>query len=454
MLAIANVLDPLLALPRDHPFSLLASAALLALSATFSSCETALFSLSPPERNRVRSGKGGSARILAALLDDLNRLLPTLLFCDMAVNMLVFAISASIGVEVGRRNGAGAAVAWSVLSLCVVIFFGEVFPKQAAIAARIPVARFTARPVWLCHRVLVKPLSLLHGLARVFERLADARRPDQARLREEELRLLMEFSKDDGVISDGEYALIDGIVNLSGIKIRDIMVPRVDAVVLKLDAGCEDALSLARFCRHAKLPVLDEHNDDFAGWVDAREIFVARAEGCIAGFLRRFSYFSEHDRADQALRAIKRRGDNIMAVVDERGAITGIFTRQDIMDEVLGDFGDHGAPPPGRIRERDGGYVVAGGVSVREWRELFAVSAAIPRSATVGGLVTSLLGRPAKRGDSVRLGNMRMTVLAVWRNRVTEVLLRLDPEDARTEPVSENAAGAGTPADGRDRGVR
>jgi putative hemolysin len=434
--ASAAFFDALLAIPRDHALSLIASAFLLLLSATFSGCETALFSLSPPEQNRVRAGSEKVARIIDSLLRDLNHLLPTILFCNMAVNVFIFAISAAIGVGIAQRHGGGAAVLWSVLSLCVLIFFGEVFPKQIAIAARIPVARLTSPPVWLCYRFLAGPMSFLNAMVGVFERLVDAGRPDHAVLLEEELRLLMDFSRSDGVISENEYELIDGIVDLPDVKIRDIMVPRVDAIMIKRDSSCGDALQLARICRHTKLPVLEPEKDDLIGWVDVRELFVAGTAGPIGGYVKPLAYFSELDRADQVLRTVKNRPDAIMAVVDERGIVVGVFTVQDIMDEVLGDFGDYGAAPPDRIREQEGGYVVAGGVSVREWREWFNVSESLPRSVTVGGLVTALLGRPARRGESVTLGNMEMTVLSVWRNRVTEVLLRL------VSPEMDNAASA------------
>ncbi len=437
MLNPVKIFDIIITIPSEHPVALIASAVLLCLSATFSSCETALFSLTPPELNRVRAGKNTIDRIITALHADLNKLLPSILFCNMAVNVLLYAVSAAIGATLAAKHGAAAAFLYGLASLAVVIFFGEVFPKQLAITARLTVARLTSAPVWLCYRGLAKPMSILNAIVTACERAVDVRRNDNVKLREEEFKLLMDLSKSDGVISDDEYELIDGIVDLPDVKIRDIMTPRVDAIMVKPDTTREDALKLARICGHVKLPVFDSEMDDLTGWIDLREIFTSSPDNelkrDIGHYIRKLTFFSEHDRADQVLKTIRAKMDVLLSGRDDRGIIFGFFTLQDIMDEVIGRFGDYGNAPPENIRERDGGYILSGGVSIREWRELFDVSVAIPRSATVGGLVVALLGRPAKRGDVVHLDNVEMTVLAVWRNRVTEVMVRLTPDPVEEE---------------------
>ena len=426
---------------REHSLSLIASAGLLCLSATFSGCETSLFSLSTPELNRIRASRGRIDRIIAGLHANLKTLLPTILFCNMAVNVMVYALAAGMAAAVGSAFGAGAAFAYSLLSLFIVVFFGEVFPKQFAISSSHLVARITSAPVWMFYRALGRPMRLLNSLVAALERVVDHERANSHALREEELRLLVELSRNDGVISAGEYELIDGIVDLPAVRIRDIMIPRIDVPALAPEAGIDDIIAAARGNRHCKMPVLDDRHDDLAGWVDARDVFAETfdadadmARETVKGYLREFRFFSEHDRANQVLERIKGDGGDLFAVVDERGQIIGFFTLQDIMDEVLGHFGENGAPPPSEIHESDGRYLISGRLAVREWRELFGVSDSLPRSATVGGLIVSLLGRMARPGDKVRLENMEMTVLGTWHNRVTEVALELTPSAPDAEP--------------------
>ncbi len=418
-------------IPANHPLALLVSLFMLILSATFSSCETSLFSLTTPELNRLRASPAHIDRIVAKLHGNLKTLLPTILFCNMAVNVLIFALSAAIATGIGGEYGAGAAFAFSLASLFMVVFFGEVFPKQLAISSSLRVARLTSLPVWLFYRLLAKPMRILNAIVTGLERIFVPRRSDPQNLREEELRLLVEQSRKLGVISAGEYMMIDSIVELPEIRIRDFMIPRVDIEPLAPESSLEHALEEARRRRHCKLPVLSAARDDLAGWVDVRDIFSDRknpaelSEEQVEFYLREFHYFSEHDRADQVLEAIKKGGRDLFAVVDERGMVVGFFTLQDIMDEVLGRFGEHGAPPPSEIREQRGMYILSGRFSSREWRDIFNVTSQTPRSATVGGMVVALLGRLPRVGDVVEVENMTLTVLSTWHNRVGEVGVKL-----------------------------
>ncbi len=417
--------------PLNHPVALLVSVLLLILSATFSSCETSLFSLTTPELNRLRASQAGIDHVVIKLHANLKTLLPTILFCNMAVNVMVYALSAAIASGIGRAFGAGLAFAFSLGSLFMVVFFGEVFPKQLAIASSLPIARLTSLPVWVFYRLLGRPMRVLNAIVTGLERIFIPKRNDPQNLREEELRLLVEQSRKHGVISDGEYMMIDSIVELPDIRIRDFMVPRVDVEPLPPGSNLVHALEVARRRRHCKLPVLSATRDDLAGWVDVRDVYLDRKsaaeleEETAEMYLREFHYFSEHDRADQVLEAIKKGGRDLFAVVDERGTVVGYFTLQDIMDEVLGHFGEHGAPPPSEIREQRGMYILSGRFSVREWRDIFNVTAHTPRSATVGGMVVALLGRIPKIGDEVAVENVTLTVLSTWHNRVGEVGVKL-----------------------------
>lgn len=434
MTAPADILHTLIA---EHHAALLATLFLLMLSASFSSCETSLFSLSAPELNRLRAGKGNLDRAIIQLHGNLKQLLPALLFCNMGVNVLIFSLAASMAGDLGERYGAGAAFAHSLISLFLVVFFGEVFPKQLAIASSLTTVRLTALPVWAIYSVINRPMRVLNAVVSALERVVVARPANVQGLREEELRLLVELSRTDGAISEGEYMMIDSIVELPEVRIRDVMVPRVDVTTLPAGSSLAGAVACARRCGHGKLPVADAGRDDLAGWVDVRDIFIelggepgGDGGGAVESHLKPFQYFSEHDRADQVLERIKDGGGNLFAVVDERGAVVGFFAMQDIMDEVLGHFGEHGAPPPTEIREMPGGYIISGRLSVREWRDIFNVDSSIPKSATVGGLIVSLLGRIPRAGDRVELANMEMTVLSTWRNRVREAGLRLvNPAD-------------------------
>ena len=131
-MAVFTILADLLS---HHAAALFASLVLLCLSAAFSSCETSLFSLTAPELNRLRGGTGRIDRTIIQLHQSLQSLLPSLLFFNMLVNVGIYSLAAGIASDLGAKFGVGVAFVYSMASLLIVVFWGEVFPKQLAIAS-------------------------------------------------------------------------------------------------------------------------------------------------------------------------------------------------------------------------------------------------------------------------------------------------------------------------------
>ena len=218
-----------------------------------------------------------------------------------------------------------------------------------------------------------------------------------------------------------------------------IKTPLPDMVCVREDADAPELLELVRASGFSKLPVRAIDGDEVCGWVDARDVFVEGGEGTVRRWVRRPLFVSELDRVDQVLARMQERGERLAVVVDERGTTAGMLTSWDVIARIFGDIGDEDqaereAHEPVRRLER-GAYLLAGRVSVREWRDIFGVAAKLPATATVGGLVTALLGRPARVGDVVRLDNLEMEVREVGGRRVRLIELRL-----RDAPGAEEGA--------------
>jgi putative hemolysin len=403
---------------------LIAMAVLLALSATCSGAETAIFSLRPADLNRFRRADGPISRAVLALHGDLRAFLMTVLFCNMVINIAFFCSSTMLAARVAgqdRRFAVGVGVA----SLLLIIVLGEVTPKTIATVAGPFFCRLTAMPMFAAHRVLWGVRVVLGRFLAVGERLAGIRPPSQS-VKADELRLLVELSREEGAISSSEHGLMDRILQLPEVRMDELMTPRPDMVTIDLDADIQMLLERARQSCHSKLPVRDPERDEITGWVDARTVLVAGGEGAVRPHVQPVTFISEFDHADQVLAEFREERIRLAIVVDERGATVGLVTRWDLVSAIFGEIGDEDIQPEEPIQEAGSNvYLLNGNVSVREWRDLFGIVRALPPAVTVGGLVTSLLGRTAQQGDTVRLGNLEMEVLDVDRRRVTRIRLQL-----------------------------
>lgn len=429
--------------------------ALLAVSAVFSASETALFSLSPDDLSRLRSAGGfaspavtritrrtacaapGGGRtpfgVKSALIlhGELQRLLLSLLFGNLAVNTAFFALAGSLGVEAGAAGLRGGEVAVGAGALLLIVLFGEVIPKNVAIVLRVAVVRTTSAPLLAWHRVAEKPLAKLGALTRFGERLAGVKSGGGGPKREE-IRMLVDFSRTDGVITGVEHALIDGVLDFPAVRMREIMTHRVDVASVDADLPVAVAVTTALEAGRTRLPVRNVERDEWIGWIDARMLALENATGRADQWLRPPVYLSDLDRADQALAKLRQAGTAMGFVVDERGVIEGVVTFSDLLAELFGALGDEEVDANNAFREEDGGYVMPGTASVRDWKAYFDTTADDdwPDCATLGGLVTYLLGRSPRAGESVDWRGMRMTVRTMHGRRPREIWLGATPSDA------------------------
>lgn len=425
----------LLDLLVEDAHQLLLMMGLLVLSAGFSGSETALFSLNTSDINRIRREPGPASRAILALHNQLGDFLMTILFCNMIVNILFFATSTVlIGdlTEIAAQHYGPGSIPFvsfglGVASLLLVITFGEVTPKSVATVSRVSFCRIVAVPLLLLHRGLWWVRAFLGSLVRAFEALIGIRRSRDA-LNPEELSLLIEASRADGIISAEEHDLISEVLELPEVRVRELMTPRVDAIAVTPDDSIDAILNVARTSGHSKLPVRDPETDEYVAWVDAREAFVHSDGESGAGLFRQPAYVSELDRTDQVLVRFRQEHLRFAIVVDERGASEGILTLTDLLGSIFSGIGEEDEMPQDPIEQvGENTYLLAGDVSVREWSDLFGIGADLPSVATVGGLVTTLLGRTPHEGDSVRLGNLRLEVVNAAQRRILRIRLTLDP---------------------------
>lgn len=414
---------------------------LLVVSAFFSGSETALFSLTRHQRIQLGRQKTVAARALLKLLDETRGLLITLLLGNMVINVLYFVISTVLLRNVDPSVLHPLAVAaLALVPLIAVILLGEVLPKLVAAHVTMRWARWCAVPLLLVHRG-VAPVRLFASWF-VITPLARLIAPAQAapELSPEELEAMLRLSQRQGVIDPGEEELLQQVLELSRLKVRDLMIPRVDIVAFDLTRDPAELIALVKDRRLRHVPVFggDEGGlDDVRGVVYARQVLLRRPDSreALERLIRQVKFVPELQRADRLLVDLRKTGTTFAMVVDEYGGTAGLVTMEDVVEHLLGNipgaFEDEGEPEVEQVEPRV--WRVSAGLSVHDWAEAFSPAARAGRGprdvlhgvSTVGGLVMARLGRAAEVGDRVRLGNVEMEVERVTGRRVETVLIRV-----------------------------
>jgi CBS domain containing-hemolysin-like protein len=392
---------------------------LLLVSAAVSAIETALFSLNPAERDRA----GSTAR---KLLEDPQTLLISVLLANLVANVLYFACAS--GLAPADREYGELEYGFAALVVCLV--FAEILPKTLALRAPVAVARAGAVPMSLFVAAIAPVRRMVQFTLDAFLRALGELAREERGITTESLAQVLEQSAQHGLIEDVEADLLAEVVELEGIRVREIMTPRVDMIAIDLTLPRDDAAAAVERALEKRLtwlPVIRGHADDVQGCVRLRDV-LAQPDRPIASLVQKAPFIPEVAAVLDLLRVLRDRKATEAVVVDEYGGTAGIVTIEDIFEEIVGDLRVEGEHTPAPVTPlSDGRFRVSGSLSIRDWNEQFGREVVPDGFETVGGFVTALLGRIPRAGDRVRLGGLVSQVHEVRGRRVRSVDMYIEP---------------------------
>jgi putative hemolysin len=407
-------------------------AALLLASGFFSGSETALFTLSRCDLDTFRASSRGLERQAARLARRSNRLLNTLLLGNMLVNVAFSAVAASAVLRLerslapGRGKGVWLA-AVSAAPVLALILFGEVTPKMLAYTVARRWSVLAAGPLTLIQSVALPVLWVLeHGLVGPLMRLVAPHPAEGGRLTGKELAALMDLSARRGVLDRDAGGILREIVELTDVRACDVMTPRVDMIAFDLSDGRDALVALIRRTRLRRVPVFEDDLDHILGVIHAKRLLLT-PDAPLRGLVRPVSIVPEAANLERVLVQFRETHRQMAIVVDEYGGTAGLLSLEDVLEEIVGDIPDMDeSPAPPSVQKRgENEYICSGDLSVRDWAEAFGIDLLRGRVSTLGGLVTLLLGRIPREGDSTVFHNLRLTVRAMHGRRVGSIRLEL-----------------------------
>jgi len=399
---------------------------LLGGSAFFSGAETAFFNLSRRQINLLKESKHKLQSLAAKLLSRPRGLLSCLLFGNMVVNVLFFAIASVLTVRVRQQIGVTAAAINACLSFCLLVLFGEILPKSFAYANSKSISVTAALPVFVCLQVFRPILFVLRFLIvepaiRLILGPARSAKP----VTTGEFKSLIEQVRKRGLITADENKLLTEIIEFGCLKVRDCLRPRVDMTACAVTDSPETARKLMLNNHLTKLPVYAGTIDNIVGLVHLRQLLL-KPDRSLDKLVQQVHFVPEQKTVESLLEFFRRTHIDTAMVVDEYGGIAGSVRLEDIAEELLGPIEPAGDMEPieqlGPFK-----YRLAGNLAIHDWAEAFNIKPAESQLSTIGGLVTTLLGKIPKSGDVAYLKNLKFTVEHVRKHRIESLLLTFEP---------------------------
>ncbi len=401
---------------------------LIALSAFFSSTETALMSINRYRlRHRAREGSAG-ARAAEKLLETPDRLIGLILVCNNFVNSAAAAIVTVITLTLGGEAFAAMGVG---LFTVVLIIFGEVAPKT--FGALYP--ERLALPAALVYQVLLKVLYpvvwLTNLLANGVLRALGVSREKASRtsLSQEELRTVV--AEASTVIPHRHQRMLMSILDLERVNVEDIMVPRNEIAGIDASDEWEEILDALRDSRHTRIPVYDGNLDSLIGILHMKKVARLLARGefdreqlVALAKTREPYYVPEGTSLNKQLLNFQRQRRRVAFVVDEYGDVQGLVTLEDLLEEIVGEFtSDTSILHKDVHRERNDSFVVNASASVRTLNRKMGWTLPTTGPRTLNGLIVEQMETIPTPGQRLRIGDYSLEVLQVTDNAVKTVRL-------------------------------
>jgi putative hemolysin len=317
-----------------------------------------------------------------------------------------------------------------VVGACIVyveLIVGELVPKALALRFTESAALLVSWPFEVMGRASRWAVAVLtastRGVLLVFG-IRDFK--DRTFVSEEEIKHMVKEGKEQGVLDQAKVDLIHGVFAFSETPVKKVMVPRPKIFALDAATPPDEVARLIIESGFSRIPAYDGSIDSVLGLAYVKDILrllEKRQPVVLRKILHPVHFVPETKKVGQLLRELQKRRTHLALVIDEHGSVTGLVTLEDLIEEIVGEIQDEydwEERPVERLR--DGSLVVEGTVSAADLRGTYAIP--IPESEefqTVAGFMLERLGSIPKGGEVVPLGDFRLTVVDVERNRISKV---------------------------------
>lgn len=422
------------------------------LNAFFASAEMALVSLN---KNRVKSqAETGDKKavMLAKLVDDPSKFLATI---QVGITLAGFFSSASAATSIATRlesvfGGSSFAKELSIIVVTIVLsyitlVFGELYPKRLALQKSEEIARVSVRPIMAVGVVLrpfVKFLSFSTDILVKLTRME--KNTDNEKMTREEMQLLIETGRRDGVIEVEELQMLRGVFEMDNKYAREVMVPRTDAFMIDAETESEELCDALLSENFSRVPVFTGDQDSVLGILHMKDFF---AEARKSGFenidvkaLVKDAYFAQETMfIDDLLKNMQRTRNQMAILMDEYGGVAGIVTVEDLLEEIVGEIDDENDVFSDEVKKIDETtFIVEGRMPLDDFNEMFHVELPSRGVDTVAGFVLTLTGTIPEEDDKVvvEYGTLRFTVEEMNDARLVSVRVEKDIQTSELEQMA------------------
>lgn len=418
----------------DLPLSLIfLLIVLILLSAFFSASETAFSSVNKIRlKNYVDEKRRGSKKALY-IAENFDRALSTILVGNNIVNIAAASISTKVATDLFGGN-TGLVISTVGMTILILIF-GEVLPKSFAKEHAESFSLLVSDVLYMLIQLFTPITALLVMLKQLVSKLFGNQKTDVPSVTEEELKVMVNLSEEEGVIDNKEKELVHRSLDFNDILVGEIFTPRIDIVAVEVNQPIEEIRDIFLQERYSRVPVYEGDIDNVIGILSESDFFSQLVQGKkvnVRELLRTPLFVVESMRISTLLPELQKSKVHMAIVIDEFGGTSGLITLEDILEQIVGEIWDeHDEAVKTFQKINDYEYEFNAELPLDEFCDILGIDELESSSHTLGGWVFEMFERIPTVGESFEYESLTVTVRQVENRRIRKVLVRI------REPIME-----------------
>jgi len=410
----------------------------LILSGFFSGSEVALFSITRAKVRTLVNEREPGSEALATLKKNPDRFLITILIGNNIVNILAASVATAVAIAFFGETGIAVSVA-TIVVVILLLVFGEIWPKMYASRNATSISlRFS--PVILLLSQFFYPLIFIFN--KIIGKMTGAGAFAHHMITEEEIKEWIDVGQEEGTIEKDEQEMLHSVFEFSDTRVREVMTPRIDVVMLEDTSTSDEALEIFKNTGFSRLPVWHENIDTIRGILNVKDaifaVLEARDSVPVVDLISEPLFVPETKNIDDLLRELRVKKTHMAIVLDEYGSFVGIITVEDILEELVGDILDEfDTEEQELVRVADDVYSVDARMWVEDLNKQLDLH--LPMSETyetIAGLFIERLGNIPRIGDVLELTEegVRLVIIQMTGKRINRLkLIKIHPPESSDE---------------------
>jgi putative hemolysin len=399
---------------------LIGLAILLCFSAFFSGSETALFSLSRLKVRHMATSRSSAKRLVTKMLSNPHRLLVTILFGNMLVNVA----SSSLGENISSHFfSGGTALFVAVLAMTLLILlFGEIMPKIIAVERPEQIAPLVVIPLNLFSMLISPARRSLRWITDLFVGAVTQKPIPSQGVTEEELKTALDIGYSEGAVHLLERDLIEKVISFGDKRVEQVMTPRMRMVSIEVNTPVDRAIRILKRRGYSRVPVYEKNEDNIIGVLYVKDFLRRPNQQSLRDYLRPVYVIPETKKIDDLFRAFQSKRQHFAVAVDEYGVVSGVITMDDLLEEIVGKIADKKQKAWAAYKKVSADRIeVDATMELEDFNQQMKTRITDDQAQSIGGYMINQLGRIPNANEKVRIGNLEFEILEAEPRRIVRM---------------------------------